>query len=349
MISTIIGFIIFILLIIIDFIISGSCKHEKQEYFGGLPDFVTGAGSAKQNDNLRVLGFNIEYGAESYSVKEVADVIKKSRADVAILSEVYTQDGINVAPMIADELGFNVITFVENQSAIVCRWDIQLVDPIGIAKMTFPTPRSNHKEAYIVSVHFSDFPYQPNQAVDIPYCYKTCQKAYKDETNLIKQARVARGEDVDRVLQAIEKVTTGTGGSTGGGTGGGAGASGVVNNTSTPTSQPPLVILAGDFNEPSHLDWTVRAAAKGLHPFAVVYPTSAKFLNSGLIDVYRKLYPDEVKNPGFTWPTRDPGYQYRDDRIDFIYIDAAHERAAKKIRIIDNPSDHYAVLAEFQL
>jgi hypothetical protein len=88
------------------------------------------------------------------------------------------------------------------------------------------------------------------------------------------------------------------------------------------------VFLVGDFNTPSHLDWTT-AAIRGQadKKFPVDWPVSELLDVEGFSDSYRVLYPDPVRNPGLTWPANRPfvaGYNpYRNgdtpDRIDFIY------------------------------
>lgn len=55
-----------------------------------------------------------------------------------------------------------------------------------------------------------------------------------------------------------------------------------------------LLNSTGDFNEPSHLDWTEPAAREGKCPTAVAYPTSVAIAAAGLHDAFRKLHPDEV-------------------------------------------------------
>ena len=120
--------------------------------------------------------------------------------------------------------------------------------------------------------------------------------------------------------------------------------------------------MVGDFNEPSHLDWTEEAALAGRHPMKVEYPNSKAMSKAGFADAYRTLYPDEIKHPGFTWSpmykTDDPTTHH--DRIDFVYfkgkgvqLNAAkivgeHKETAD-IVISPYPSDHRAVVAAFTL
>lgn len=93
------------------------------------------------------------------------------------------------------------------------------------------------------------------------------------------------------------------------------------------------VIMGGDFNEPSHLDW--QADTKNLydHNGAVVnWDCSVMLYQAGFRDAYREKHPNPVKYPGFTFPAGNklaeeakleklawaPEADER-DRIDFIY------------------------------
>lgn len=138
------------------------------------------------------------------------------------------------------------------------------------------------------------------------------------------------------------------------------------------------VILMGDFNEPSHLDWTEHYAKHGLDPWvknptgvttrcAIPWPGSIKLEKLGLVDSYRDVHQDEAKKPGFTWtpkyPDNTPGRRiYNDqclDRIDRIYHHGKTIRAIEA-RVVGEdsefsdlifkgkwPSDHRAVLVRF--
>jgi len=117
------------------------------------------------------------------------------------------------------------------------------------------------------------------------------------------------------------------------------------------------VFLAGDFNEPSHLDWTDRAVDQGLRAIPVQWPTSFAVTAAGMKDSYRVIHPDPVSRPGNTW-TPAPGKNEVHDRIDLIYF------AGPGVKAIDSrivgpddsvsdlivepyPSDHRAVVSEF--
>lgn len=83
------------------------------------------------------------------------------------------------------------------------------------------------------------------------------------------------------------------------------------------TSQAEEVpmILGGDMNAPSHLDW--GASTREIHNGLIVPWYTTKVLEEiGLIDTYRTLHPDPVKDPGITWD--QPGKK-DEHRIDYIF------------------------------
>lgn len=109
------------------------------------------------------------------------------------------------------------------------------------------------------------------------------------------------------------------------------------------------VILTGDFNEPSHLDWTTRQANMFDHNGVAYEWTTTKALShSGFTDAYRKVYPDEVLNPGITWPSFAHGKGNTSwtpksddrDRIDFIFYNGDNVEAVEAA--IVGPKASYA-------
>ena len=90
--------------------------------------------------------------------------------------------------------------------------------------------------------------------------------------------------------------------------------------------------FVGDLNTPSHLDWTPEAvAALGWQPptldppgerFPVAWPVTVAMEDAGFTDTYRSLHPDPVADPGFTYcADLFPACGRWDtwDRIDYVY------------------------------
>jgi endonuclease/exonuclease/phosphatase family metal-dependent hydrolase len=270
---------------------------------------------------VRLLNFNIEYGAEAYSPKDAAAIIERSGADVAVISEAWSRDGKRDAgAAIATALGWRHVPLRVNLTAVVARWPITVVNGrLGLVAISPPDAPT----FYVASVHLTDYPYQPFQASGIPYCLGgVCQPTVVGARALVDAADAARSRDVARLLEAIK---------------GGC-------------PRSAAVFIVGDFNEPSHLDWTPRAAAAGLCPVAAPFPASRRLARAGFVDAFRARYPDEVAHPGLTWPARDPGYPHRADRIDFVYVRARGGAGAiLDAEVLDTPSDHRALLASVDL
>ncbi|MGE9313754.1 endonuclease/exonuclease/phosphatase family protein [Niabella sp. CJ426] len=114
------------------------------------------------------------------------------------------------------------------------------------------------------------------------------------------------------------------------------------------------VIIGGDFNSCSHLDWTKAAIPLHFGYGPVAFPTSRYLLAKGYKDSFREINPNEVAQSEGTW---SPIYgQLPACRIDFIYYKGCGIKAitSKIIRTapdIDDvwPSDHAGVLTTFQL
>lgn len=91
-----------------------------------------------------------------------------------------------------------------------------------------------------------------------------------------------------------------------------------------------LVLIGGDFNEPSHLDWQSDTKDMRDHKGLVIdWDCSEILMKEGFKDSFREIYPNPVKNPGFTFPANNMAVPLEklawspeaDDRerIDFIY------------------------------
>ncbi|ELP62895.1 HAD-IA family hydrolase [Streptomyces turgidiscabies] len=117
------------------------------------------------------------------------------------------------------------------------------------------------------------------------------------------------------------------------------------------------VVLVGDFNTPSHLDWP-----------GVAWPVTKAAEEAGLRDSYREAHPDAVRDPGHTWSPihvdHEDGSGRREpqDRIDFVLHNGRGLRVLDSRVVVsgavrlwpdvadnDWPSDHAAVLTTFGL
>lgn len=81
------------------------------------------------------------------------------------------------------------------------------------------------------------------------------------------------------------------------------------------------VVVTGDFNSPSHLDWTAAVSAvRPEVPYPFEWPVSKALADAGLVDSYREAHPDPVAAPGFTWTPGGPETDRHEvhDRIDWV-------------------------------
>ncbi|MBE7400127.1 endonuclease/exonuclease/phosphatase family protein [Bacteroides fragilis] len=102
------------------------------------------------------------------------------------------------------------------------------------------------------------------------------------------------------------------------------------------------VIIGGDFNEPSHLDWIEENKNLYDHNGLVIPWTVTTLLEKdGFIDTYRHIYPNPLTHPGFTYPAdnplKEPGKLTwapkadERDRIDFIFYQGKDIEAKKAV------------------
>ena len=94
------------------------------------------------------------------------------------------------------------------------------------------------------------------------------------------------------------------------------------------------VFLAGDFNSPSHLDWTPAVAAvRDDVPFPFDWPVSRALADAGFRDSYREARPDPVAVPGFTWTPGGPESIRNEvhDRIDWVLVSGPARTVASEI------------------
>lgn len=177
---------------------------------------------------------------------------------------------------------------------------------------------------HVYNVHLTPYPYEPYDLRD----------GKIDAGEAVAQARYSRYPEILPVLKAMQE----------------------------PLHRGERVLLLGDFNEPSHLDWTAEAAADSLRlGEAVAWPVSQEITRHGLRDVFRTVHPDPVARPGETWTTLEGDPDEVHDRIDLIYfagsgitaVDAftlgLREQPPTDVAVQGYPSDHRSVVGVFLL
>ena len=292
---------------------------------------------------LSVLSFNIWGGGlnQGESITATVAAIRATDADLVGLQEVRAESdpckgehcpatGEAVSVALARELGYH---HYQQRNANDALWANAILSRYPILSA------SEHdlgvqvdvagRKVVLFNIHATDYPYQPYQLLRITYdtapFLDTAEQA-------VQSAREARQSAVD-LIRADLRFARGA----------------------------ELVLLTGDFNEPSGHDWTARAAAQGRHPMAVEWPTTAAIEQLGFTDAYRAAHPDEVATPGFTWSPliRDGATDDHADRIDYVFVrgqsakvtgaKVVGEDSAKADLVVHPwPSDHRAVLVELE-
>ena len=292
--------------------------------------FVIGASGANlahaEDSVIRVMTYNACRGgtAQGQPLSQSAKLIQLAKADIVGMQEI----GDNI-PKLAELLGWN------HSGTFLTRFEI--VDHVqGMGKRSWygikvKLPSGQH--AYAFNAHLPNPPNQAYQLLGLKGGYRVYPKIDTEE-EAIAGAKKARGKYIDRLLKLIKSFAV---------------------------TEDPVFVL-GDFNEPSHLDWTEAAAKAGHHPMKVAFPTSLMMAGAGFSDAYRAVHPDEVAKPGLTWsPVYEPAHpDHHFMRIDYVYFkgkglkvtDAkivGEDKEHADIVVSPYPSDHRAVVGTFTL
>jgi len=289
---------------------------------------------------LRVMSFNIWGGGlnDGTGIDATLAAIRAANPDVIGLQEVRTEGEVceadfcppgpdSVGPALAAALGWHYHEQTGESpalwaNAVLSRHPITGTAPydLGVSLDVDGTT------VWLLNIHLDDSPYQPYQLLGIPYgdapFITTAAEA-------VTFAADTRGAALDLLLDTVGTLGDGP------------------------------ILVTGDFNEPSALDWTPEAATAGLHPLAVAWPFTTALMQAGFTDAYRAIHPDPVAKPAFTWTPAYPEDAPDDhpDRIDFVFARGATVTDARivgetgprsDIAVDPWPSDHRAVLAELR-
>lgn len=272
---------------------------------------------------IRVVSFNLFHDGTrgGQPLEQSAAVIKAARADVVGLQEVRKN-----AAKLAEILGWHHLQQGED-TAVLSRYAI--TEPTH-SKAGVKIALPDGQAVYLFNVHLGYTPYQPYQLLSIPY---NNAPFLKTEAEAIDSARQTRGGEVKALLAEVA----------------------TIRDRATP------IFITGDFNEPSHLDWTAAAARAKLCPLKVEWPSTKAIADAGFFDGYRAIHPDPVASPGLTWtPTTKPtDPKDHHDRIDFVLAAGEGVKATAAqvigestenadVAVTPYPSDHRTVVVEFE-
>jgi PKD repeat protein len=294
-------------------------RHEPLDSPVPIPMRVAAAGGP---DTLRVLAWNIWHGGRhlgNEGPSRVLELIQKTNADVILMQEAYGSQAF-----LARSLGYRLHTpGPRDNLAIFSRLPLE---PLPVRQSTFKSILAAvtmpNGRRVVVADWWLPFAYRPN------YVSHAWMLPDQNPTRWIAEDRQLSTTDATLALDTDVGPAAGT--------------------------PDAAVIIGGDFNSGSHLDWTAAAARfhGGYGPVAL--PTSHLMAKRGYADTFRQLHSDEVARPEGTYAVIFGHLQH--SRIDYLYSRGRGLRAvaSKIIRTSPDidfvwPSDHAAVLTTFEV
>ncbi|KAF2790149.1 DNase I-like protein [Melanomma pulvis-pyrius CBS 109.77] len=295
------------------------------------PIEITASGQGSGNpDELRIMTFNLWHGGtqvNNYHEKQVK-FIREQNLDIVGLQEA---TGAH-AKRLGEALGWNYHqSDSENTAGIISRHPIvkkhsNIIDRSAGVQINLNSNSANSINFW--SAHLNAYPYGPYE-----FCFE--KKSAADVT-----ATEASAGRTGQIKDLVEK-------------------------TKAQRDSTSPFILVGDFNAPSHLDWTT--ATKGKHcGVSFEWPTSKIPVEAGLVDSYRKAHPDPATSSGDSWSpitpyNEDEKLPEPQDRIDFIYGTSKLEVLRSETKVAGTPmampnykdnewtSDHAAVITTYKM
>lgn len=344
---------------------------SKNIYYLSFFLFILYASSctAQKDHSLKVFQFNIwqEGTIVPGGFDAIIDEIIRNEADIIALSEVRNYDDKSLADRLVKALAKKGHTYYSERSedsGILSRY------PILSQKALYPL-KNDHGSITkaIIKVENAEIAFY-SAHLDYLNCSSYLPRGYDSSTwkkleHIVTDSLTIATDNLASMRD--EAINT------------------FITDALNEKSHGRLVILGGDLNEPSFLDWT--ESTKNLYDHnGVVMPwhNTLALDKTGFIDAYRKIYPDPVTHPGFTFPADTPSVPIEklawapdaDDRerIDYIFYLSSDKLELKEIKIIGPkgsiirnkritetsddpietpdgiwPTDHKSVLAVFEM
>lgn len=264
--------------------------------------------------NLRILQWNI--WQEGTSVKGGFDAIVNEllrlRPDFVTLSEVRNYHNVNFTRRLCDTLrarGLTYYSFRSYDTGLLSRYPIKdslTIFPCNgdhgsIYKLT-ANVKGRNIHVYTAHLDYQNDAYYNVRGYD-GSTWKECALP-ADLPELLRLNDLSWRDDATRIF---------------------------LNEARHDTEQGGIVILGGDFNEPSWQDWT--EATKDLydhHGFIVPWTVTKLLTDNGFVDAFRAFRPDPLTDPGFTYPSHNPDVSIsrltwapkadERERIDYIFF-----------------------------
>jgi endonuclease/exonuclease/phosphatase family metal-dependent hydrolase len=263
-------------------------------------------------DTLTVMSWNIWHGGREDGAdvgpERVIEVIRSSGADIIAMQETYGS-----GERIAEGLGFR---FHPRGTNVSIHSRHPIVEDISV-----------HEEFTCVGalIELPDASRVAFYSIWLPYSGEIWAEGTRDSSRPEQMLAACRASADD--LEAIWRA--------------------IATRLAKPEYKDIPIIIAGDFNSMSHLDY--GEVGWDQHHAVINWPTSRILPRHGFIDTYRATNPKIDRARDCTWSPRFT--QQEQDRIDFIYARARDWRAQSS-RVVRThaerfPSDHAAVITTF--
>jgi len=306
-------------------LINPSAAAQSPDDIGGAaepPPVLQAVAPAKQPGAWRVLQFNVWQEGTSVTdgFDKIVDVIIASDADIIALSEVrnYKEQDLHdrLRAALLDKGHEYYGHFVGGDVGLLSRWPITHAAPAADdtasdrgSVMAYHLKAPNGKTVVVCPAHLD----YRNYAVYLPRGYDGNSFKMIDENEDGEPDPVTDKKKLQRMDEASARDE--------------AHEAFLAYVKKQKLSKTP-VLLVGDFNECSHLDWTKATRDLYSHNGVVMeWQNSKRLYKAKFADAWRELYPDPVTHPGATWPSEAfgrgstswaPKVDER-DRIDFVY------------------------------
>lgn len=272
---------------------------------------------------LTVMSFNIWVSAANVpdGVVHAAEAIRETGADIIGLQECNQAALDQIVTLLReDEEYANAEAVGNGAQCVISRYGFERTYSAGVRGIGAKIRLASGDAVRFFSCHLTAYPYGPYSIRD----GRGVEAALADE-------KATRLEDLNRVMALL---------------------------TERAEYEPDLTtFIVGDFNCPSHLDWTEANRSQNFGE-VVEWPVTVRLAGAGYFDAYRRAFPDPVTDRGLTWTPGAP----RDsldrtdvhDRIDMIHVrpHPSVEAVVLQAYTLDRepwPSDHRAVVASLRL
>lgn len=225
---------------------------------------------------LQVFSWNLWFGGREIddAAAKQAAVLEDQDADIVLLQECFGTAGIRLAR----RAGMTAAQQDFN-CAVLSPSPIRLLHTATAPYATAALVQTRAGDVLAWSVHLASPDYGPYRGYELPEASEEVFGQPGERERTAQARRIL--EETDRLLDELGDVA---------------------------------VVIAGDFNVPSSLDWN------GQHRPAAQWPAPQLFMEAGFTDAFREAHPDPAEAPGLTWSQiEDPETEPR-DRIDFVFV-----------------------------